>query len=298
VQPAEFEEREFEAPLYNQLERGHDLVWSPGQVLEARVGFDHAMWLGVNALWDMHGHSNPLGGINLASLRWPFGLGPPGPDVVPDFGLNLFIQAKRSHWSQRRPKVAKQLGRAGTTWSFAIQGEQQATLELLSSSTSGQALVVYAAPAFHTKRDLWLHTQNGSIVPESSFPSAARLAGHERWYYAGGGAAGVANPDPEPVEEPRLFDQIRTLQSRDPRPEVRELGLGTLAAAALRAGAGRGAAPSFSRALFVDGLQRLNSVIEQYSIATPNADFLRVAHFASSFSLLWLTIGSWPRRVI
>jgi hypothetical protein len=30
---AEFEEKEYEAPLYNQLESGTRLVWPPGQVL-------------------------------------------------------------------------------------------------------------------------------------------------------------------------------------------------------------------------------------------------------------------------
>ena len=32
VLPSEFEEKEYEAPLYNQLERTPGLVWSPGQV--------------------------------------------------------------------------------------------------------------------------------------------------------------------------------------------------------------------------------------------------------------------------
>jgi hypothetical protein len=34
AKPSEFEEREFEAPLYNQLESGTRLVWSPGQVFD------------------------------------------------------------------------------------------------------------------------------------------------------------------------------------------------------------------------------------------------------------------------
>lgn len=40
MKPAEFEEKEYEGPLYNQLERGNRLLWPPGQVLEGYLGFD------------------------------------------------------------------------------------------------------------------------------------------------------------------------------------------------------------------------------------------------------------------
>jgi len=40
VIPAEFEEKSYEAPLYNQLERGQNRLFVPGQVLENTLGFD------------------------------------------------------------------------------------------------------------------------------------------------------------------------------------------------------------------------------------------------------------------
>jgi hypothetical protein len=47
---AEFEERAYEAPLYNQLERGQQDIWTPGQVLESRVGFDRGLFLTRSAI--------------------------------------------------------------------------------------------------------------------------------------------------------------------------------------------------------------------------------------------------------
>lgn len=39
---AEFEEKEFEKPLYNQLENGKGDVWTPGQCFEGYIVFDYS----------------------------------------------------------------------------------------------------------------------------------------------------------------------------------------------------------------------------------------------------------------
>jgi hypothetical protein len=43
MNPADFEEKEYEAPLYQQLERGDPRIWAPGQVLEHYLGFDRGL---------------------------------------------------------------------------------------------------------------------------------------------------------------------------------------------------------------------------------------------------------------
>jgi hypothetical protein len=40
---AEFEEREYEYPLYFELSHDSGNIWSPGQVLEGHFGFDAAI---------------------------------------------------------------------------------------------------------------------------------------------------------------------------------------------------------------------------------------------------------------
>jgi hypothetical protein len=42
---AEFEEKAYESPLYNQLERGNNLPFTPGQVLEKTLGFDARLFV-------------------------------------------------------------------------------------------------------------------------------------------------------------------------------------------------------------------------------------------------------------
>ena len=48
--PAEFAEKTYEWPLYNQLERAHSFVYSPSQVLEQTVCFDAGLYIGKQCL--------------------------------------------------------------------------------------------------------------------------------------------------------------------------------------------------------------------------------------------------------
>lgn len=90
ARPSEFEEKEFEAPLYNQLECGTRLVWSPGQVFEQYVGFDRALFLYDPALWRFFGVVTAPRGVFLDRFHWPFWRERPRRGL-PDFRLNLFI---------------------------------------------------------------------------------------------------------------------------------------------------------------------------------------------------------------
>ena len=64
--PAEFEEKSYEGPLYNQLERGNPELFTPGQVLENSLGFDAGLFVAQAALWQTLGYKNPLRGAALA----------------------------------------------------------------------------------------------------------------------------------------------------------------------------------------------------------------------------------------
>ena len=93
---AEFEEKSYEAPLYNQLERGQRDIFTPGQVLESQLGFDRGLYLTQTALWETLGYDTPLRGAALAYYQWPPWWEPPERRrQLPRFRLNLFLQAKR-----------------------------------------------------------------------------------------------------------------------------------------------------------------------------------------------------------
>ena len=125
--PAEFEEKSYEAPLYNQLERGQRDVFTPGQVLESPLGFDRGLFLTQAALWETLGFDSPLRGAALAYYHWPPRWGPPDPrKQLPRFRLNLFLQAKRPVYYKRKPRA---LGTISTIsaplWAFRITEHQQ-----------------------------------------------------------------------------------------------------------------------------------------------------------------------------
>ncbi len=62
MKSAEFEEREYETPLYNQLTNGNGKVWAPGQVFERHIGIDYAMFLHDERLFHLHGLDGVLPG--------------------------------------------------------------------------------------------------------------------------------------------------------------------------------------------------------------------------------------------
>lgn len=52
MKPAEFEERAYEAPLYNQLERGERNIFTPGLVLQGDIGFDRGIDIAEHGVVD------------------------------------------------------------------------------------------------------------------------------------------------------------------------------------------------------------------------------------------------------
>jgi hypothetical protein len=64
--PAEFEEKSYELPLYNQLERNNAVLFAPRQVLENTLGFDAGIFMANAALWETLGYKTPLRGAGRA----------------------------------------------------------------------------------------------------------------------------------------------------------------------------------------------------------------------------------------
>lgn len=209
---SEFEEGEYRGPLFNQLERGSHLLWEPGQVFEKSIGIDRASHCLSNYLWNLHGYDIPLNGIALRGrpFRYIWDIETPG-KILPDFSLNLFIQAKRPDYSSQ-VKHDLQPHITGPYWHFEITPHQQIALEFLENELGNDALVIYASPAFHLQQNLYNHTVNQSIVENSTFPKASVLTGHTKWYYDKAGTTGVANPEFEFIEGEELFKKIEQLR--------------------------------------------------------------------------------------
>jgi hypothetical protein len=209
--PADFEETEFRGPLFNQLLRGNNLLWEPGQVFEEHVGIDYAALVEDEFFWKYR-RGPYRAGVSLADI----GLGyiwkkKKKGKLLPPFALNVFIQAKRSNRKSPVPKKAKDKGLASPCCFFQTDNEQQAALHRLSSSLQGKGLVCYAAPAFLSQGELYHHTEKRSIVQNTTFPAAGKLQGHSRWYYDRAGTFGVANPQFERIDIGSINTQIEEL---------------------------------------------------------------------------------------
>jgi hypothetical protein len=293
VIPAEFAEKTYEWPLYNQLERAQPFVYTPGQVMEKTVGFDAGMYVTNMVLWQTLGYSTPPPGTLLTGITWPAGWGPRNPKrEFPDVRLNLFLQAKRPVYYERRPKTIKNLGGVGVPlWAFRVTKHQQKLLEVLSATTQGTAHVAYASAAFHTNAALFAHMKQGTIVENSTFPSVMALQDHEAWYYWSPGATGAANPNPENIEEAPLLGRIRTLAREGRRYEPGDLSwLDLTARNIIEAARSSEGALDAVGAHFFDDLQTLNRLADQVELGPSLRAYAQIGLFTTRFDLQWLVI--------
>jgi len=285
---AEFEERAYEGPLYNQLERGERNLFTPGQVLESDIGFDRGIDVAEHAIWEILGYSVPPPGIALGYYDWPgWWVHRREAPRLPRFRINLFIQAKRPDFYQRRTRALIRLNKINPpVWGFGITEHQQRSLELLADMAGRRAHVTYAAPAFHTNLDLFRHTQKRTIVANSTFPTIQALKGHQAWFYSGPGAVGVANQDPKYIEElpllSRLAEGARNLSEHTGQRPFEDIARDVVAAISTAE------IPNVVEAQFLDDLQTFDRRIEPYDLRSTVRAYGQVRLFVLRFNLTWL----------
>lgn len=211
---SEFEEKEFESPLYSELRSGSPNIMTPGQVFEANFGIDAAL-LAINPLfWEMFGFRDIPAGIALHDFSWGFVWRRAGHKrILPKFETNLLVQAKRSTPLARVNRDLKKLGFRAPFWRFNITYHQQEILEKVAKKLQRKALVVYAAPAFHKLDDLYYHTRNISIVKNTSFVKISKLSGHKQWNFDKPGTTGVAHSEIELIEDIPFDSMIEEILS-------------------------------------------------------------------------------------
>jgi hypothetical protein len=291
---AEFEEKSYEGPLYNQLERGRLEIFTPGQVLESRVGFDRGLLLAERAVWEVLGFKTAPCGASLPYYSWPQTWGPENVwRSLPRFKMNLFLQAKRPRFHSRPPApIRKYLSDAGPLWSFQITPHQQALLEMLADRIGARGHVAYASAAFHTYATLFAHTSNGTLVENSTFPSAVRLAGHEAWYYSGPGASGTANPEPEGISEAPLLPRIREQARENPPLDSMDFSwLQILSNQVVETVHSSNFVEDAQTAQFFDDLRTFDRLSERLGLPWIFQAFGRVRLFTARFGLSWFVVS-------
>lgn len=295
---SEFEEKEFEAPLYNQLECGTRLVWAPGQVFEQYIGIDRALFLYDPLLWRFFGVSKRPRGVFLGRFDWPFWHRRPRRGL-PDFRLNLFLQAKRNFYLSRIPRLLRAKLPSPHCWRFDIDQPQQEVLGKVADKLGNRAVVCYAAPAFHLVRELNAHTSRGSIIAHSTFPLIHRLDGHGSFYYCSPGGSGVANPDPEGIEGTGLEDLLTGAASNATAQPNETVTTQLTALATDIETVIREQVPDDNprKPLFFQRLVEALSLADEFEEVGPSGRaFLRVSAFVSSFNLDWYAVGRTEQR--
>ena len=296
---AEFEEKEYECFLYSQLLHGSRNVWSPGQVLESAVGLDYAMFTAHALFWGIHKYEQHLPGVVLDDEPMKHWWGHRvSQRQMPDFSLNLFLQAKRPSGGKRVSKALATAGLKSPYWKFNLTDHQQAALQSLARAAAGRALVCYAAPAFDRYTALYAHNRAGTMVSASTFPSALALSAHDTWYYDAPGCSGVANPVIERIDEPPLGERIAALVAeagdRSNSRAANGYGIKELAASIAEALEADGVGDTSRAAVYFDQMRQLDTYLD-FQRPIRNVDlirsFLAVAVFARNFQLRWYVLG-------
>lgn len=221
MSPAEFEEKDYEGPLYVQLLCGSHRISTPGQVFENAFGVDAALEAHHAIFWDYFGYNNIPAGIRLTDYSWGWVHRKHDKDIrISGFPVNLLIQSKRPDVMVGPSSRLLGYGIKKGYWRFSIKDHQQSLLNKLSRRLKHRALVVYAAPAFDTWLDLDGYMETQELVENSTFVQVERMNKHHSWNYDQPGTAGVASSEPERVSDVSFYENLeeRVAESEESNP--------------------------------------------------------------------------------
>ena len=298
MRTAEFEEHEYTASLFHQLAANDNRLWHPGQVFEEYIGIDGAMYVHSVVFWALFGEPAPLQGGCLPRYDWSYIWRKRKKSrPLPDFRLNCFIQGKRPETGTQPQKKYRAAGIKGRHWRFETMKHQQSALERVAMRLGSRAIVVYASPTFHRARDLFHHSEGGTLKEQSTFPRISSLSGHRHWVYDCPGAVGHAFSKHERVSDPGLEEQIdlvvkESSSDEKPSPLLAERNLILLANSVIDA-LGKEDKRNSRVRQFLAGRLRLFKAIgfTPESGTHPGAAFLTIRLFCEVMNLRWLVVG-------
>ncbi|MFF0341245.1 hypothetical protein [Kribbella sp. NPDC004875] len=291
---ADFEEKTYETAYNAELAYGiggNRLVFSPGQVLEKLTGFDAAHSPGsAHLIWQVLGLPRPRG-VRLVPEHWPK-MAPKG-DQLPTYPLSLILQFKRAEYLYgARAKQWNLWG--GAYYRFQRQRYQHQVLRKLDVALAGKAVVRYAAPAFHTLRQLEAAQMQGRVIARSGHVSPEAMGKHAVWTYQTAGTVGRGNPNgPEVMFE--SFGQLLEdfVQTRDSRPAALVQYQGLSAHLAAVADACRSRAPRVRRAV-AEWAGNLNQARPPFESVQPLVDYFTIQAVMSWYQMSWWVIDGLP----
>ncbi len=227
----EFEEKSYEQYINIELAYKNRLV-PIGQQMESICGFDAALFTIHPVFWRYLDRPSRLKLRNLLrrlARYWPWHLLPlllfqEEPYILRDcediiknlrgrFAFNAFIQYKRPQFLTNS-RASEWVHWKRPYYRYRLRPHQQQLLEQLSKKVHQFAVVVYAAPVFHTWKTLFRYFMHRKLVENSNIRKAEDLAGHKIFTYAKPGSSGKAFSEPTSFEDDFSFEtQIEILRS-------------------------------------------------------------------------------------
>jgi hypothetical protein len=194
---AQFEEKTYETAYTIELALGlggNIAVFSPGQVLEKLLGFDAAANPdATHVLWSVLSLPRPPGVRLVPSLWGGAPISQPAFTALPSYPVSVFFQFKRPEFLNG-PRAKQWHLWHGPYYRFARSVDQQRVLARLERRLGPQAVVRYAAPAFHTLGEFETAQVSGTVISRSGHVRPEVLRRHKVWTYDQPGAAGRGNP--------------------------------------------------------------------------------------------------------
>lgn len=217
---AEFEEKQYEQHLNIELLQGENLILPPGQVLEHTFGFDAVLFSKHPKFWKHYPHMykwhhrlfrNAPKGIHLPNELWKnleYEI-----EDLPPFKFNIFIQHKRPEYMSQS-NSAEWSSWNSSYYRYSIMQQQQDTLVTLENQVKDYAIVIYACPAFHTKKEFWETVKDKKFIDNSNFCSPSVLNNHMKYTFQNGGTYGIAHSEPERVDSINIRKQINYFREK------------------------------------------------------------------------------------
>ena len=291
METAEFEEKDYEGPLYNQLLFGNHRISTPGQVFENAFGLDAALEANHPNFWDFFNYTDVPNGIYLSDYGWGWVWRRYGKHRdLPNFPVNLLIQAKRPDYLLGRNHKIASHGITKDYWRFKVREHQQPLLYKLERQLRNRALVVYASSAFHTLYNLNKFTENKTIVENSTFVRPTRLIGHHSWNYDQPGTFGVATTEPKLVKDESFFTQLEKRLSSAPIDTTPIDDLRVLSNSIM------GAVKRTQNNPISQSYMRRAGLINELDVKEETRQYLSARYFFELTNITWLVAGNIHKR--
>lgn len=221
---AEFKEKTYENAFLAEMARLTNVLYSPDQNDENILGFDGAAFFPWHELppffpYVRRRRWRHLIGLSMSEFDW---LAQRLDSVLPPFKFNVFLQYKRPEFLVRATAAE------WSSWSrpyfrYGITPHQQALLQRVLAKAGHRAAVVYAAPAFHTARDLFRFGRDGQVMANSNVAGVGLIGDHGRFSFTSAGGYGIGHSKPTVIQSPPFGSLLESGMDSEGLPFTKHL---------------------------------------------------------------------------